>query len=80
MQAQKQLQEVKQHLSASLTLSPRASGTTHTPHRVGNRKNCSHSVLAVWSVTHCRCGTQPPMHLLVCLCVCVCVCDFCFYL
>ncbi len=41
MQAQKQLQEVKQHLSASLTLSPRASGVTHTPHRVGNRQNCT---------------------------------------
>ena len=35
MQAQKQLQEVKQQLSASLTLSPRALGITHTPLRPG---------------------------------------------
>ncbi|DBA98665.1 TPA: hypothetical protein ACH3X1_014446 [Trebouxia sp. C0004] len=44
--AQKQLQEVKQHLSASLTLSPRTSGVTHTPHRMAATRAASNSPVA----------------------------------
>ncbi|KAL0032705.1 hypothetical protein WJX79_005111 [Trebouxia sp. C0005] len=56
--AQKQLQEVKQHLSASLTLSPRASGATHTPHRMAAARAASDSPVDELTTPSPFCGSR----------------------